>query len=78
MELMKTDEVPNHLDSPKPSENSCCRKCVYYDKRENICIAFAPKKIPKKYLSGEEIHTTVDDDQVNPFVFGLNPRLITY
>ena len=78
MEHMKTDEIPNHLDSPKPSENSFCRKCRYYYEEYNICGAFFPKKIPLKYLSGKEKHTAPDEGQKNHFVYKLDPKFTAY
>ena len=77
MEHMKTDEVPNHLDSPRPSENSCCLECMHYNEEINVCSAFFPKKIPQKYLSGEEMHTTVDDDQFLDLVYTFDISKIT-
>lgn len=55
-----------------------CTKCRFFESsletpdEVDRCMAF-PEGIPPAYLSGEELHLTVDDDQQSDTVFEKKP-----
>lgn len=57
------------VSKKKPSAISNCRKCFWYDSKQNGCPAFYPDSIPDKYLNTDAIHDKVDEGQRGDYVF---------
>ncbi len=47
---------------------SKCSQCIHFDFSRLCCPAYQ-KGIPKRYLSGEEIHTKINKNQTGDYVF---------
>lgn len=56
------------MANKKPSNESHCPDCMYFNSADNACVAF-PTGIPDKYLNTSEKHTKPDKEQVVPAVF---------
>lgn len=68
MKPIKTNTLDNDKEAIFGMYKSLCMTCKHFDSYNYSCAAF-PNGIPDKYLSGDEKHLKVDDDQTGDFIY---------